>query len=94
MYNMTFQSNRPERLTRFFSLKPWQFTHRVDLHNGLKRLAVDTSGKGTPVIINLNSRVTSVDPETGTITLENGKTYHGDVVIGADGVRVSPSCPP
>lgn len=56
-------------------------------------LAIETSGKGKPVIINLDSRVASVDPETGTLTLENGKIYHGDVVIGADGVRVSPSRP-
>lgn len=52
-----------------------------------------TSGKGKPVTINLNSKVVSVDLETATLTLENGKIYHGDVVIGADGVHVSLALP-
>lgn len=73
--------------------KPWQFIHRADLHNGLKQAVTATSGKGKPITINLNSKVLSVDLEAATLTLENGKIYHGDVVIGADGIHVSFSLP-
>jgi len=39
---------------------PWLFFHRVDLHNGLKELAFDEEGEGPPVVLKLQSKVTSV----------------------------------
>ncbi len=56
--------------------------HRVDLHEALKGAAVAQG-----VQISLASRVESVDPEEGSITLSNGQSMTADVVIGADGIH-------
>lgn len=61
---------------------PWYFLHRVDLHSGLKDLAMEAG-----VAIRLASEVTSMDCETGTITLANGNTVTKDLIIAADGVH-------
>ena len=53
-------------------------------------MALEPSGHGVPAQLETKSRVAKVDVENATITLENGKTFQGDVVIGADGVHVSP----
>lgn len=45
--------------------------------------------KGVPAKLETRSRVLEVDAENATITLENGQTVQGDLVIGADGVHVS-----
>ncbi|KAH0606848.1 uncharacterized protein H6S33_003682 [Morchella sextelata] len=66
---------------------PWQYVHRVDLHSGLKDIATSPTGTGTPVTIHLGHRVSSVDNDTATLTLENGDRIHGDLVIAADGVN-------
>jgi 2-polyprenyl-6-methoxyphenol hydroxylase-like FAD-dependent oxidoreductase len=52
-------------------------------------MALEPSGNGVPARLETKSRVAKVDVENATITLENGKTFQGDVVIGADGVHVS-----
>jgi salicylate hydroxylase len=52
-------------------------------------MAFEPSGDGVPARLETKSRVAKVDVENATITLENGKTFQGDVVIGADGVHVS-----
>ena len=62
---------------------------RPDLHDELKRLALfPPDGHRAPKII-LDARVVSVDIVAGTVTLANGSTLAGDVIIGADGERVS-----
>lgn len=66
---------------------PWQLIHRVDLHNALKDIAMSPEGKGHPVVLNLRSRVVSVNVDTPSLTLENGSMYTGDLFIGADGVH-------
>lgn len=66
---------------------PWQLIHRVDLHNAMKVLATSPEGKGTPVVLHLRSKVVSVDVEVPSLTLEDGSTQFGDLVIGADGVH-------
>jgi 2-polyprenyl-6-methoxyphenol hydroxylase-like FAD-dependent oxidoreductase len=43
------------------------------------------------VIIHLQSRVESVDVEASEITLSDGRSVKGDLIIGADGTHV---CPP
>jgi len=37
--------------------------------------------------LNYNCRVTGVDLDTNTIQLENGQTFTGDIIVGADGLR-------
>lgn len=56
------------------------------MHDHLKRLATSTAGEGTPANLHTASKVVEVDPDTGTITLENGTTDTADVVVGADGI--------
>ncbi|CAK7219736.1 hypothetical protein SBRCBS47491_003951 [Sporothrix bragantina] len=64
----------------------WVLSHRVSLHNELKRVATSAEGQGPPAILKTASKVASVDPETATVTLEDGTTYTGDLILGADGV--------
>ncbi|KAJ9093163.1 hypothetical protein QFC21_006479 [Naganishia friedmannii] len=61
--------------------------HRVDLHESLKGLATDPSRPGNPATIRVASRVLSCDCESGIVTLENGETVQGDLVVGADGIH-------
>ena len=58
--------------------------HRVDLHNELRRLALDSPR----VTINLGSEVIDVDSEQGTLTLVGGSIHHKDLIVAADGVHV------
>ena len=64
------------------------FLHRVDLHNGLKALALETKPRLQAAKLSLSSEVVDVNCETGTITLATGKTSKYDVVVVADGVHV------
>jgi hypothetical protein len=40
-------------------------------------------------VLKTSSVVTAVDPNTATVTLEDGSSFSGDLVLGADGVSVS-----
>lgn len=63
-------------------------SHRVRLHEELKRLATSPGGEGTPATLRTSSRVAAVDVDTATVTLEDGTSFSGDLVLGADGVSV------
>ncbi|KAB2578789.1 FAD binding domain containing protein [Lasiodiplodia theobromae] len=65
----------------------WLLVYRVHLHEALKKRATEAEGQGVPVELRTSSRVVDVDPATATVTLENGETVQGDLVIGADGVH-------
>ncbi|KAI1755411.1 hypothetical protein F4782DRAFT_404198 [Xylaria castorea] len=65
---------------------PWLMAHRVDLHNALRLLA-EKGFQGRAVKIHLNSKVESVNAETGEIHLKDGSTIQGDLVVGADGIH-------
>ncbi|KAH9204712.1 hypothetical protein DL95DRAFT_430280 [Leptodontidium sp. 2 PMI_412] len=64
----------------------WQLIHRVNLHNALKEIATSSKGKGTPAVLHLRSRVAKVDVGSITLTLEDGTSHAGDLIIRADGV--------
>ncbi|KAJ7734828.1 FAD/NAD(P)-binding domain-containing protein [Mycena metata] len=66
---------------------PWLMVHRVDLHNELKRLALDPHGDGPPASLYLNHRVVSCDVDACTVTFESGVVRQADLIIGADGIR-------
>ena len=66
---------------------PWQLIHRVDLHNALKAIATGSDGKGTAAILHLRSKVASVNPEIPTLTLDDGTTHTGDLIVAADGIH-------
>lgn len=68
---------------------PWQLSHRVRLHETLKSKATSPEGAGKPAVLKLSSRIASVDAENATVILESGESFEADVVVGADGLRVS-----
>jgi len=70
---------------------PWLLVHRVSLHDQLKKLATSAEGEGSRAKLSTASKVISIDPEKGTLTLENGETKTADVIVGADGVYVRSS---
>lgn len=61
---------------------------RVAIHNSLKNAALSPDGEGPPVKLVTGARIEDVDVETCTITIGNGETAVGDLIIGADGVKV------
>jgi salicylate hydroxylase len=57
------------------------------MHQVLLKTVQQESGEGTPVKILTLHKALSVDSAAGTITFENGNTFSGDLIIGADGIR-------
>ncbi|KAJ7920819.1 hypothetical protein B0H13DRAFT_2249664 [Mycena leptocephala] len=60
---------------------PYYHIHRADLISMLLDLAKSY------MTLKLNSRVVSVEPQEGKVTLENGEVISGDLLIGADGIK-------
>ncbi|KAH9906042.1 salicylate hydroxylase [Xylariomycetidae sp. FL2044] len=61
--------------------------HRIDMHQALLKAVQQEEGKGSPCQVITNHRAINVDPATGTIQFDNGKSTTADLVIGADGIR-------
>lgn len=57
--------------------------HRADLHNALIDKALELDN----VELRVNSTVTDVSFTPASVTLSDGTAVHGDVVIGADGIK-------
>ncbi|KAF4302150.1 Monooxygenase FAD-binding protein [Botryosphaeria dothidea] len=57
--------------------------HRVDAHSALREKALSYPNAR----LHLSSRIQAVDPEAGTVTLEDGTVHRGDLVVGADGIH-------
>ncbi|RBQ80951.1 hypothetical protein FVER14953_10647 [Fusarium verticillioides] len=69
----------------------WLLTHRVDLHNTLRKAAMEKKFAGT-IKIHTASKVVHADAEKGEITLASGIKHRGDLLIGADGVHSKVVC--
>jgi len=63
--------------------------HRVDLHREIRRLAAQHSS----ISIRLGARVTKLDCDSGTLGFADGSYMKKDLVIVADGTKVSKSWP-
>ncbi|CAK5268158.1 unnamed protein product [Mycena citricolor] len=61
--------------------------HRTDIHEELKRTALDPAGGHSPVSLRFGCKVVSCSPEEGDVVLESGETVHADLVLGADGIK-------
>ncbi|KAF4549099.1 FAD-binding domain-containing protein 1 [Elsinoe fawcettii] len=61
--------------------------HRQDLHEALKAGATSKALPGSPAVIKTASKAVSCDCDAGIVTLEDGTTFQGDLVIGADGIH-------
>ncbi|KAJ7213516.1 FAD/NAD-P-binding domain-containing protein [Mycena pura] len=60
---------------------PYYHIHRADLLDMLHTLA-------TPFMtLRLNSKVVAIDPSAACVTLENGDTLSGNLIVGADGLK-------
>ena len=68
---------------------PWQLSHRVRLHEALKKAATSEEGKGKPATLHLSSKVLQVDPDSATLEFADSSKITADLVIGADGIHVS-----
>lgn len=68
---------------------PWLLSHRIKLHERLKTLVTAEDGVGPSATLWTSSKVVSLDPEKGQVTLADGTTETGDLVLGADGIYVS-----
>lgn len=68
---------------------PWHLSHRINLHEKLKTIATAEDGAGTPAKLHTSSKIVSVDAEKGQVSLADGTTVTGDVILGADGIYVS-----
>ncbi|QKX54140.1 uncharacterized protein TRUGW13939_01224 [Talaromyces rugulosus] len=66
---------------------PWYFSHRVDLHNELKRLALNGSDGFPGAKLHLAKPLVDVDCENGVLKFEDGSIVRKDVIVGADGVH-------
>lgn len=63
---------------------PWHLIHRVRLHEELKARVVKEGA-----VLRTSQKVVDVDPLKAAVQLESGERIEGDLVIGADGIRVS-----
>ncbi|KAK0533689.1 hypothetical protein OC835_002944 [Tilletia horrida] len=80
--------HQPIHATKMFG-HPWLLTHRADLHAGLKAQALSEADpkRGPPATIVTGVKITDVNPASGTVIAVDGRTWKGDVVIGADGIN-------
>lgn len=69
--------------------QPWVLSHRVALHEELKKNATGPIGVGLPATLYTSSPAVAVDVANSSIVLENGTIANGDLILGADGVSVS-----
>lgn len=65
---------------------PSRSFQRVDLHNGLKKLALRDDGEGS-VEIFLGVRIVWVDVENAELELDDGRVWKGGLLFGADGMH-------
>ena len=63
--------------------------HRQDMHRGMLKAATGEDGEGIPAKLFVNHQASECDPIAGTVKFANGKEIKADLIIGADGVRVS-----
>ncbi|KAM0097284.1 hypothetical protein ACP6JE_008201 [Aspergillus fumigatus] len=61
---------------------PYYVIHRADFHSALCRKANDMG-----IDIRLGARVVDYDPVLGSITLKDGTSHRGDLVVAADGIK-------
>lgn len=69
--------------------QPWWYFSRQDLHAEVKRAALSSEGLGKVPHLELGAHVDRVDLATKTVHLKDGRTFTGDVIIGADGIRTA-----
>lgn len=72
--------------SHLYSQQEWWLLTRNDLHDALRKRALEVDTAGLPVKIHTASPISEVDCETASITLADGSAVKGDLVVGADGL--------
>ena len=62
----------------------WYLVHRVDLHNNLKNRAIETATLHTQCHIH----EVELEGPRPSVRLSDGRSFDGDLLIGADGLHV------
>lgn len=68
---------------------PMLHFHRVHLHELLRHAATDPSRDGVPATIHLGSKSVDIDCDKGLIIFADGRQVQKDLIIVADGIKVS-----
>jgi salicylate hydroxylase len=66
---------------------PFHLIHRADLHDALRQLALSERREEVIPELLLGCRIQDIDTAAGTVILEDSRRFHGDIIIGADGVH-------
>jgi salicylate hydroxylase len=75
-----------EMVTKKYN-EPWWYFSRQDIHGELKRAALSVDGLGTTPHLELGADVDRVEVKGNIVHLKDGRTFTGDVIIGADGIH-------
>lgn len=96
--SMYFGDTLEERKNVFPASSPWNVNvedltgfpnrsfHRVDLHDGLKRMALRDDAGGSVDLL-LGVKIVRVDVENAEVELDDGRKWKGDLLVGADGIH-------
>lgn len=66
---------------------PSVLVKRSQIAAEIRRLATDPERSGTPARIINNAKVLSVDITRTSVSTDDGRTFSGDILIGADGIN-------
>ncbi|KAE9377618.1 FAD/NAD(P)-binding domain-containing protein [Stipitochalara longipes BDJ] len=77
-----------EMVTKKYN-EPWWYFSRQDVHGELKRAALSPDGLGTAPHLELGADVKRVEIPGNIVHLKDGRTFIGDVIIGADGIHTT-----
>ncbi|OTB06009.1 hypothetical protein M426DRAFT_319375 [Hypoxylon sp. CI-4A] len=69
-----------------FGGAPSVLVKRAKLQKELLRFATSTDFPGKPTEVIQNAKVTRVDAPAGKVWTENGQSFEGDLIVGADGI--------
>ncbi|KAH7129183.1 hypothetical protein EDB81DRAFT_907168 [Dactylonectria macrodidyma] len=66
---------------------PWWYFSRQDIHQELKRAALSSDGLGSVPKLELGAKVCRVDLDSMAVHVQDGRSFKGDLIIAADGIR-------
>ncbi|KAK1485006.1 FAD binding domain-containing protein [Colletotrichum abscissum] len=88
MYNSAGKCFVKQEIPSKLESERFYFIHRAYLHSGLKHQVLQQGDTGGELVqLHLSCDITFLDIQNGQLTLSDGRKYHGDAIIGADGVH-------
>ncbi|KAI3559123.1 FAD binding domain-containing protein [Colletotrichum abscissum] len=90
MYNSAGKCFVKQEIPSKLESERFYFIHRAYLHSGLKHQVLQQGDTGGELVqLHLSCDITFLDIQNGQLTLSDGRKYHGDAIIGADGVHAA-----